>query len=383
MLAMSHISTVVVPRSAWSRGGGRSSGAWRCWCSSWLGGLARIEIADNFIKYFDESYTVRTDSDFVSANLTGLDRIEYSLDSGEEGGISNPEYLAHVDAFSEWYRRQPGVTQVSALTDIMKRLNRSMHGDDPVHYRLPHSRELAAQYLLLYEMSLPFGLDLNSQINLDKSASRFTAFVNLPATTDHLELEARANRWLAEHPPRGNPSTGTGLTLMWAHITERNIRSMLTAVVTALVLISFVLIVAFRSVKIGLISLLPNLLPAILGFGLWGLLVGQINLGVSIVVAMSLGIVVDDTVHFLSKYLRARREMEMNACEAVCYAFSTVGQAMITTSVSLIAGFLVLTFSGFGMNSAMGLLTAIIVAFALVADLLFLPPLLMKVEGAT
>ncbi len=132
--------------------------------------------------------------------------------------------------------------------------------------------------------------------------------------------------------------------------------------------------------KIGLISLVPNLLPAILGFGLWGLLVGRINLGVSVVAAMSLGIVVDDTVHFLSKYLRARREMSMNACEAVCYAYSTVGLAMITTSAALIAGFLVLTFSGFAMNASMGLLTAIVVAFALAADLLFLPPLLMTVD---
>ncbi len=344
------------------------------------GGLARIEIADNFIQYFDDSYTVRTDSDFVSANLSGLDLMEYSLDSGEESGISDPAYLAHVDAFSQWYRQQPGVTQVSALTDTMKRLNRSMHGDHRAHYAIPRDRELAAQYLLLYEMSLPFGLDLNSRINLDKSASRFTAVLNLPATTDQLALESRASQWLAEHPPRGAPAVGTGLTLMWAHITERNIRSMLTSVTVALLLISVVLIIAFRSVKIGLLSLLPNLLPAILGFGLWGLLVGRINLGVSVVAAMSLGIVVDDTVHFLSKYLRARREMEMNACEAVCYAFSTVGLAMITTSAALVAGFLVLTFSGFGMNSAMGLLTAIVVAIALVADLLFLPPLLMAVD---
>jgi hypothetical protein len=344
------------------------------------GGLGRIEIADNFIKYFDESYTIRADSDFVSDNLTGLDIMEYSLDSGEEGGISDPAYLAHVDAFSEWYRQQPGVTQVNALPDTMKRLNRSMHGDHPAHYAIPRNRELAAQYLLLYEMSLPFGLDLNSRINLDKSASRFTAVLNVPATIDQLALEDRANRWLAEHPPRGSASTGTGLTLIWAHITERNIRSMLTSVTVALLLISVVLIVALRSVKIGLISLLPNLLPAILGFGLWGLLVGRINLGVSVVAAMSLGIVVDDTVHFLTKYLRARREKKMNAREGVCYAFSTVGLAMITTSVSLIAGFLVLTFSGFGMNAAMGLLTAIVVAFALVADLLFLPPLLMTLD---
>jgi predicted RND superfamily exporter protein len=120
-----------------------------------------------------------------------------------------------------------------------------------------------------------------------------------------------------------------------------------------------------------------------MGFGLWGMLVGEVGLSLSIVASMSLGIVVDDTVHFLSKYLRARREMHLSPEDAVRYAFKTVGRALIITSVVLVAGFLVLSMSSFELNSGMGLLTAIVIIFALVADFLFLPPLLMKIEENT
>ena len=169
---------------------------------------------------------------------------------------------------------------------------------------------------------------------------------------------------------------------MFASIASRNIRAMLFRTSVALALISFILIVAFWSLKIGSLSLIPNLLPAAMGFGLWGIFVGEVGLSLSIVMSMTLGIVIDDTVHFLSKYLRARREQNLNSADAVRYAFRTVGQALLVTSIILIAGFGVLTLSNFASNSTMGILTAIIIALAIFADFFLLPPLLIKVEHA-
>tara|TARA_B110000196_G_C20666777_1_gene439976 strand:- start:130 stop:579 length:450 start_codon:yes stop_codon:yes gene_type:complete len=139
---------------------------------------------------------------------------------------------------------------------------------------------------------------------------------------------------------------------------------------------------ALRSVKIGLISLLPNLVPAAMGFGIWGIFVGEVGLSLSIVASVTLGIVIDDTVHFLSKYLRARREQGLSSPEAVRYAFRTVGRALLVTSIILVCGFSILAFSKFANNSDFGILSAIILAFALIVDFLFLPPLLMKLDGA-
>ncbi len=338
------------------------------------------ELNDNFVKYFSERIEFRRDADFASANLSGLYLIDYSLESGQDGGVSDPMFQQHVENFANWYRAQPEVIHVNVITDTFKRLNKSMHGDDPGWYRLPDMRDLAAQYLLLYEMSLPYGLDLNNQLNIDKSATRMTVMLYNMTTTTVLDLEERAQAWLRENTPPGMHAAGASPTIMFSHIGERNIKSMLLGTTLALILISLILVFALRSIKIGLLSLIPNLIPAALAFGAWGIAVGQIGLALSVVTGMTLGIVVDDTVHFLSKYLRARRENNLGSEDAVRYAFNTVGLALVVTSLVLIAGFTVLTFSAFMLNSQMALMTAVTIVFAIVADFLLLPPLLMALD---
>ncbi len=343
--------------------------------------LPRNELNDVFVEYFDKSVPFRADSDYMIKNLTGLYIIDYSLSSGEAGGVSNPEYQKELAAFADWYRQQAETIHVNVFTDIMKRLNKNMHADDPQWYRTPENRELSAQYLLLYEMSLPYGLDLNNQINVDKSATRMTVTIKTISSNEIIALENRAQQWLHKNTHYIQKSDGSGPTVMFAHIGKRNIISMLSGTTVALFLISMILIFALRSFKVGFISLLPNLVPAAMGFGLWGILVGEVGLALSIVTGMTLGIVVDDTVHFLSKYLRARREKGFSAENAVRYAFTHVGRALVTTSIILVAGFSVIAQSSFELNAGMGLLTAIVIVFALMADFLFLPALLIKFEG--
>jgi predicted RND superfamily exporter protein len=344
-----------------------------------VAGIPRIYLDDDFIKYFDERFKFRTDTDFVTENLTAMNTLEFSVPAGEEGGISNPEYLKTLDEFTEWLRARDNVVNVMTLSTTIKRLNMNMHGDDPEYYRIPESRDLAAQYLLLYELSLPFGLDLNNRIDVSKSASRVTVMVH-PASTSYLrQLNAEAEAWLNENASL--EVHGTGLSLIFAFISERNINSMLGGSLLALVVISAILMGALRSFRIGLLSLVPNLFPAAMAFGLWGYLVGEVGLAIAVVVAMTLGIIVDDTVHFLSKYLRARREHALDPYSATRYAFGTVGMALVLTSLVLVVGFGVLSFSGFKVNGDMGLLSAITIAFALLADFLLLPPLLMVLEG--
>jgi predicted RND superfamily exporter protein len=338
------------------------------------------ELNDEFIKYFDEQVDFRVDTDFTTDNLTGLYNISYSLEAGEAGGISEPDFLNKLEEFAVWYRQQPEVMHVNTLSDTMKRLNKNLHGDDPGWYRMPDQRSLAAQYLLLYEMSLPYGLDLNNQINVDKSATKLDVSLQSISSNQTIALEERAQQWLAGNAPQSMQVHGASPSVMFSHIGARNIRSMLTGTTLALVLISLILVFALRSLRIGLISIVPNLVPAGMAFGLWGVLVGEVGLALSVVTGMTLGIVVDDTVHFLSKYLRARREEGLSSADAVRYAFHTVGTALWTTSMILIVGFMVLTQSPFKLNSGMGLLTAITIGLALIADFLLLPTLLMTLD---
>lgn len=346
-----------------------------------VSGIPRIYFDDKFIEYISKDSKVRQATEFIGKNLVGLDLIEFSLDSGEEGGISDPGYLAKVEEFATWFRSQPKVTHVTSINGIMKRLNKTMHGDAKEWYRVPDNRELAAQYLLLYEMSLPFGLDLNSRLNLDKSASRFSVNVANVSSMEIVELQEKADEWIENNMPPHMQTKAAGWSVMFAHLTERNVKSMVIGTGAALILISAILMFALKSVKIGFVSLIPNLAPVAMAFGLWGLLFGEVGLGIAVVAAMTLGIVVDDTVHFLSKYMRAKRVLGMKGVEAVLYSFNTVGAAIMTTSIILVSGFLVLAFSSFKVNAEMGVLTAITIFLAMMADFLFLPPLLLKLEG--
>jgi len=344
--------------------------------------ISRIEINEEFHKYFDTRYQFRVDNDFVTQNLTGFMSIGYSLGAGESGGISNPEYLEKLEEFSEWYRSQPGVIHVNTLTDTMKRLNKNLHGDDPAYYRIPDSRELSAQYLLLYELSLPFGLDLNNQINVDKSSTRFTATLENVSTRHSLDLEDRAQAWLKANAPASMATPGASPLIMFSHIAKRNLHSMITGTFLALVLISVVLMLSLKSVRTGLVSMIPNMVPIFMTFGIWALVFREVGFAVAVVAPVALGIIVDDTVHFLSKYVRARREQGRSAEDAVRYSFHTVGTALWVTSLILIAGFIVLSFSGFRMNAHLGLMTTIAILSALAADFLFLPALLIKLDKA-
>ena len=342
--------------------------------------IPRNELNDVLVHFFDESVEFRQDTDFMDERLSGNTLIEYSLRASEEGGVTDPRFLADVSDFADWYREQPAVRHVAVITDTFRQLNQSMHGDDRAAYRIPESQELAAQYLLLYELSLPLGLDLNNQIDRSRSATRLSVSAETLYSQDLLDLNARARAWLRENAPHVAEVNSTGPAVLFAYIGQRNIRAMLLGTAVVLVAISAILLVALRSLRLGLISIVPNLLPAVLGFGVWGLTVGQVGLSLSVVVAMTVGIVVDDTVHFLSKYLRARREHGKGPEDAVRYAFDTAGRALCTTTTVLVAGFLIFVFSPFVPTAEVGVLTAMIIGFALIADLSLLPALLTAVE---
>lgn len=336
-------------------------------------------ISDQFSKYFKESYQFRIDSDFLDESLGGLYLIEYSLDTGVEQGISNPDYLHRIERFANWYREQPEVKHVNTYTDIVKRLNKNLHGDDVEYYSLPESQDLAAQYLLLYELSLPFGLDLTNQLNFDKSSSRMRVSFASMGTPEFIDVQERAKDWLRVHAP-DFLQEGSSLSLMFTHIGIRSMVGSIQGAMIALALISIVLVVSFNSIRMGLISIVPNLLPGMAGFGIWYLIEGKVGMSTSMVLGITMGIVVDDTVHFLSKYIRARRDRGLSAEDAVRYAFSTVGVALWVTTFVLVVGFLILGTSDLANNGDMGLLVAIVIAIALVFDFVLLPPLLMLLD---
>ncbi|OJI26153.1 MMPL family protein [Vibrio vulnificus] len=338
------------------------------------------KVNDESVKYFDTSSEFRQAADFMEQRIGGMTTMSIAIKTHQSQGIASPEFLEVLGEFTRWLREQPETDHVASLSDIYKRLNKNMHGDDSAYYALPAERELAAQYLLLYEMSLPFGLDLNNQVNVDKSSVKLQLTVKNLGSVELVALEERIYQWFASNAPRYQV-VASSPSLMFAHIGETNMASMLSTLPITLILISALMIFALRSWRLGVISLVPNIAPAVIGFGLWALISGEINLGLSVVVTLTLGIVVDDAVHFLAKYQHARKEGQ-NAEQAVRYAFHTVGRALWITTVVLVAGFSVLAMSQFRLNSDMGQLSAIVILVALVIDFVLLPSLLMRFDTA-
>ncbi len=344
-------------------------------------GVSRINLDDNNnAKLLDESYELRRSGDFINENFSGLDTFEFSLSSGVEGGITDIAYLRQVDSFADWLREQPGVSHVTSIADVMKRLNRNLHDDANDSYVLPENSDLAAQYLVLYEFSLPVGRDLNNLINFERSATRMTVVIEGMSVKEQIELDNHAPAWLQENAPQIQAGA-TGVTIVGAYSVMRNIVNMLIGTFIAMSIVSLLLIVAFKSLRFGLLSLVPNFLPAIIAMGAWGYAVGTVSIAASIVTAVAFAIVVDDTIHLLSKYLNSRAEGKSPA-EAIVPTFKLVGRPLLSTTLIFALAFFVFGTSGLATNQTLGLLVGMTVTIALVADFLLFPPLLLALDKA-
>ncbi len=339
--------------------------------------IPQLEVNDMFTEYFDQRVDFRKDIDVIKQDFGPL-TIDYSIPSNEVGGVSEPAYLQLLEDFSAFLRTQAKVTHVFSYTDIIKRLNKNMNADNDDYYKIPNDRNLAAQYLLLYELSLPFGLDLNDRINIDKSASRISISVRPITTAETKTLLKNVEQWFAENAPHIKPQAASP-QIMFTYIADRNLDSMVVGTLIAILAISIIMMLALRSVRLGMLSIIPNALPILSAFGVWVILVGEVGFSVAIVGSISLGIVVDDTVHFLMKYVRALHERNLDTNEAIKYAFESVGAAIIINTIILTAGFLILTQATFKATVDMGLLTATSLILALIIDFLMLPALLVWV----
>lgn len=336
-------------------------------------------IDDRLLTYFDKEVPIRSNTDYVMENYSWFYGAFMPVSAEEGSSITSPDYLKKLDGFVDWSREQPEVLAAGGFSDVIKQLNQNMNADDPAFYSIPDNQELIAQYLLLYELSLPFGKDLSTQIDNSRTSSLVRVGFHDLSSAEMREFERRANEYMQANFPAAMRSNLTGPPMLFAHIwndaTLSNLMGMGLAVVVICTLIGLML----GSAKIGAISLLPNIIPALMAFGVWGLINGQIDIGSSIVAVIAFGIIVDDTIHFLHRY-RHFRLSGSSYEEAIAETFAAVGNALFTTTVVLALGFGVLAFSNFTLNSSMGILTGITIILALIVDFIFLPALLGIVD---
>ena len=230
-----------------------------------LPGLGRLQVNDDFVAYFDEALPFRTAAELTDRHLGGMYEIEQQL-IAVDGSIHDAAFLASLDAYSAWLRAQPETGHVLAWTDILRRVDGAVQGTGD-RGDLPDSAELAAQYTLLFELSLPLGLDLTNVLAPDYGSLRQVVMLRDVDSRAVLDFEARAMAWLEADVPEIDERRG-GINLMFAHISERNVAAMFEGNLSRL-LIAAVLVIALRSLLLAGASLITNLVPVAAAFSAW------------------------------------------------------------------------------------------------------------------
>ncbi len=332
--------------------------------------------------FFEEQTPERQVNDFVEAKLAGLVSTEIAIYSDGPDSVMDPDFLNTVDRFVNYLRERGDITHVASITDTLKRLNRSLHGDDEQYYRLPESRELAAQYLLLYELSLPAGMELTHQLNIDKSATLVSAMRASATAEAAVRLNAETRNWFEREAPELRVAvTGVGQSsseLAYTYL----IPSMLRGGAIAILTVCLILLFALRSVRLGLLGMLATCFPIAVGYAGWAIHSGILGFAVSAVAGICLGVVVDFSIHFLSKYRMAKVKGHTTV-QAIEFAYDKVSRAIWITMIVLVSGFWVLTRSDIGLNSDLGLLTGFVILLSALFNLLVLPALLVLFDTKT
>ena len=300
--------------------------------------------------------------------------------TSDNGSVSNPKFLEDLDNFSMWLEKQNEVTHVTSLARTMKSLNKSMHGDDLKMKVIPEDQELSSQYLFFYEMSLPMGLDLNTSISQDRGSTRIAATLREMTSKEYLVFDKKVSTYLKDNNLESTISKPAGFRVIFVYLMEAVVNSLLIGVTIGMALIITVIGFFFRSAYFGFLSSFPNILPIVSAFGIWAIIDGQIDFMVAVGMGSTLGIIVDFTVHLLSKYDLARQELNKSPEDAVLYAFEAVGFALIAMTVILALGFSVLHLVSFLPMHNFAQFSILAFVFALIIDFFLFPNLLVRFD---
>ncbi|RLA72062.1 MAG: hypothetical protein DRG24_03965 [Epsilonproteobacteria bacterium] len=337
-------------------------------------GITQIKVDSNTVRYFTENVPFRASVDFLQENLTGPMVYEVIVDSKEKDGIKAPEFLHKVeDFYREFKAKYPeDVRHIGSLMDVVKKFNEVMNHDK----NIPESKPLIAQYLLLYSLSLPQGMEINDMMDVEEQRFRITATMNLVDTSKDIEMIAWVESWWSQTPYSAKVN---GQTVLFAHMQSDVTDMLIKSITIAITAVSLMMMLIFRDLRLLPLLILPNILPIVLVVGVMGWLHINIDIGVAVSGAIIIGVAVDDTIHFLVKFFEARKRGETMQA-SLSYVMQYAGNAIIFTTIILSAAFLIFVFSDFYPNFHFGVVTASALVIAVIADLLMLPAIFSLLE---
>ncbi|HQI82031.1 MAG TPA: MMPL family transporter [Deltaproteobacteria bacterium] len=344
-----------------------------------IGGITRLTIETNELEWFPDDSEMNVNAEILDKELSGIGTMEVIVE-GEPEAMKQPEILARMDTLSRDIRTLPQVRKVISLADYVKALNRALNGGDPEAYRVPDSRELIAQELLLFSFSETGTEELERISNNDFSRARVSVKLSYSSSEEGRRISGiimdKARNAYAGVEGVKLSITGSSylLSMLDKYIVESQIRS----ITLSFILVFGILFLILWSVKFGLLSMLPNIIPIVLILGIMGWMGIHLNVGTVMISSIALGIAVDDTIHMISRFRKEHADGTHTVHSAMRRATIMVGKAVIFTSLINMAGFSVVVFSDFQPSRDFGFLLAVTMFIALLCDLFFLTSCILK-----
>ena len=332
----------------------------------------------NRLDFVDKNSDLGKYYDQVGDKVNRGAALTYGIDSGSEGGALEPVFLRQVANLTDKLLSEPEIESANSIVDIVKTVNQYQNNMQESNYAIPADIDSVINYLSAYRIIESEDFPLSRFVNEDLSTISLAINTGLLSNQELIDLDFRLGELFSEALPEARLIHGSGL-LLFARMDELVTVELLQGYSVSLILITLTLIIGLRSVYFGILSIIPNMLPASIVFGIWALLVGQLDPFVMMLFSISIGLVVDDTVHILSHYLSNRRQGKGKP-EAIEVSLKTAGPALTITTMVLALGTIILIFASTLYFQQAAKLLVPIVVLALVLDFLYLPVILNRFD---
>jgi len=338
-----------------------------------VAGLLKIKTETSVLEYFKKDSPIFQSTTFIEENISGVHAINISLKSEALDYFKRPEVLMQMEALEKFLHTIKEVDSVTSIVDYIKDINQSFHNENAEFYKIPASKNLIAQYLLLYGQE-----DLEDFVDSQWQWATMRVHLKEHSTIRLSKIMRKIDNYLdAYQKEKGWAEVSmVGQTVLEVESNNTVTKGQLKSLGLAMIVIFGMMFVVFHSIQVGLVSIIPNVLPLLINFGIMGWLGIRLDSATSMISAIGIGIVVDDTIHFLHAFGESLKETG-DYTKAMYNTLVRKGRPIMLTSLILFFGFGVVAFSNFVPTSYFGLLSALIMLNALFADLIILPCILM------
>lgn len=333
--------------------------------SVWLS--FKIPVETNLLDYFKPTSPVRISTGFVEKELAGVGTLDISFKSQKDQAFKLPENLRLIETLQDYTNGIEGVDKTLSFVNFIKDMNQSFNNEQSEFYRVPDSSDLISQYLLIYESD-----EIRDFVNESFDHARLSIRMSKHSTREQAMIVQKIRDFIAGMAAKGIDIRVSGRAIQDVNTIDALVSGQVNSLITATVIIVLIMFSILRSFSLGCLSMLPNLFPIALNFGIMGFFKIPLNTATALIAAVAIGIAVDDTIHFLTEF-KQNFVKGADVRKAVKETIQRKGRAIILSSLILTIGFGVMIFSNFVPTVYFGLLSAIIMLTAFIGDILVLP----------